>query len=401
MKSEPPAGWRPATLGELVTLQRGFDLPSADRRDGDVPVVSSAGISGSHDEARVESPVVVVGRYGTLGQVFVLERPCWPLNTTLWSKDLHGNDYRYVAAVLSNIDYDSLQDKTSVPGVNRNHLHALPLAIPPLPEQRRVAWLLSTLDEKIAAARAAAQTAHALVEAQYGLLVAKADGLVERSVADLADRLHKSVEPKTSADTLFEHFSIPAYDATGLPDVCLGASMLSAKNDITGSRCVLFSKLNPQQKRIWWIEPHDGMTRVASPEFVALTEKVPGGLSLVWAALGADEQVRGRLIGRATGTTGSRQRVKHSDVLAVKLLAPNDARLVEWGRSAEALLRFADRSMQEVGTISALRLVLLPKLVTGEIRVPDTTDIREAVGAMTTELSENGSVPETVTTAAA
>jgi hypothetical protein len=52
-----------------VTLQRGFDLPTSARRAGSVPVVSSSGITGSHDEAKVQAPGVVIGRYGTLGEV--------------------------------------------------------------------------------------------------------------------------------------------------------------------------------------------------------------------------------------------------------------------------------------------------------------------------------------------
>ncbi len=77
-----PDGWRSCTLGDVIELKRGYDLPNAERRPGSVPIVSSSGISGLHDEAKVRGPGVVTGRYGTIGQVFFVEEDFWPLNTT-------------------------------------------------------------------------------------------------------------------------------------------------------------------------------------------------------------------------------------------------------------------------------------------------------------------------------
>lgn len=141
--------WEPLSVGEFATFQRGFDLPNQSRIDGDIPIVSSAGVSGFHNEARVNRAGLVTGRYGSIGDLFYVDRPHWPLNTSLWVKDFHGNDIIFAYYLLSRIDFKSLSDKTGVPGVNRNDIHQLPIAKPKIPEQQKIAAFLGAMDEKI------------------------------------------------------------------------------------------------------------------------------------------------------------------------------------------------------------------------------------------------------------
>lgn len=141
------SGWRNGKLGDVLTLQRGFDLPASARREGCVPVVSSSGVTGFHDEAKVQGPGVVIGRYGTLGEVHFVSEDFWPLNTSLYVKDFKGNDRRYCAYLLRTIAMTSTA--AAVPGVNRNILHQLPVRYPDLPTQRRIASILGAYDDLI------------------------------------------------------------------------------------------------------------------------------------------------------------------------------------------------------------------------------------------------------------
>jgi type I restriction enzyme S subunit len=143
--------WRGLTLGEVITLKRGYDLSTANRSEnGTIPVVSSSGVTGFHNEAKVQPPGVVTGRYGTIGEVFFLAEPFWPLNTTLYVKDFKGNDPSFIYYLLQDINFERYSDKTSVPGVNRNDLHRIQVNLPPLPEQRKIADILISWDEAIA-----------------------------------------------------------------------------------------------------------------------------------------------------------------------------------------------------------------------------------------------------------
>jgi type I restriction enzyme S subunit len=159
--------WRATELGNVITLQRGFDLPADERKPGSVPIVSSSGIFGRHSEARVKAPGVVTGRYGTIGQVFFVEKDFWPLNTTLFVKDFKGNDPLFVSYLLRTIDFASCSDKSSVPGVNRNHLHGLKVLVPGVAEQKAIAKILGALDDKIELNRRMNETLEAMARAIF------------------------------------------------------------------------------------------------------------------------------------------------------------------------------------------------------------------------------------------
>lgn len=144
-----PNGWEEKRLGKVAEFQRGFDLPSAKRLDGNIPIISSSGVSGFHNESKVKAPGIVTGRYGTIGNVFLINEDFWPLNTSLWVKDFHQNEIKFIYYLLQSFDFKKFSDKTGVPGVNRNDLHAVKVKVPPLPEQQKIAKILTTWDKAI------------------------------------------------------------------------------------------------------------------------------------------------------------------------------------------------------------------------------------------------------------
>ncbi|ELB2848798.1 TPA: restriction endonuclease subunit S [Vibrio alginolyticus] len=136
-------------LGEIATLQRGFDLPHQDRQEGQIPIISSGGRSGFHSVHKVNPPGVVTGRYGSIGEFFYIEEKFWPLNTTLWVKNFHGNCEKYVYYLLSSLNFDKFSAKTGVPGVNRNDLHKIKVPFLPIQKQKSVVQTLECWDNAI------------------------------------------------------------------------------------------------------------------------------------------------------------------------------------------------------------------------------------------------------------
>lgn len=142
--------WETVHLGDFLTLKRGYDLPSSQRESGDIPVVSSSGVTGYHNVSKVEGPGVVTGRYGTLGEVFFIHEDFWPLNTALYVQDFKGNDPRFSAYFLKTILIGTSSDKAAVPGVNRNDLHARKVTVTrDLAQQKAIAAILSAYDDLI------------------------------------------------------------------------------------------------------------------------------------------------------------------------------------------------------------------------------------------------------------
>ncbi|QLL89741.1 restriction endonuclease subunit S [Aeromonas caviae] len=140
----------PKRLGDLITLKRGYDLPEKDRIAGPYPVISSAGVSGYHNEYKVEGKGVVTGRYGTLGEMYFVEGKYWPHNTALYVQNFKGNDPKYIYYLLSCLGRIRTSDKSAVPGVNRNELHEM--VIPAIEDKKlqvAIRKVLEAVDKKI------------------------------------------------------------------------------------------------------------------------------------------------------------------------------------------------------------------------------------------------------------
>ena len=137
-------------LGDFVKLQRGHDLPAQSRKPGPIPIMGSFGITGYHNVACADGPGVTIGRSGaSFGVVSYSSEPFWPLNTALYVVDFHGNDERFAYYFLKQFDFTRYNSGSAQPSLNRNFIHPIPVRVPPLEEQCRIAHILGTLDDTI------------------------------------------------------------------------------------------------------------------------------------------------------------------------------------------------------------------------------------------------------------
>jgi len=147
---EVPSEWEIKDFITVATLQRGYDLPANKRIGGIYPLASSNGITDSHNEFKVEGPGVFTGRSGTLGNIFYIEKNYWPLNTTLYVKDFHGNNGKFIYYFLQMMNLREMGTGTGVPTLNRNIVHSKKIAVPKfIDEQKQIADILSGVDDQI------------------------------------------------------------------------------------------------------------------------------------------------------------------------------------------------------------------------------------------------------------
>jgi type I restriction enzyme, S subunit len=141
---EVPAHWKLLPLKHAITFQRGHDLPADKRTEGDIPLVSSSGISSCHNVAAAKGPGIVTGRYGTIGKFHFIEDDYWPLNTTLYSIRTYENNLHFLRYMLCNLTALFLlnSQKSAVPGIDRNDLHPVLVALPSVDEQDRIVEVL-------------------------------------------------------------------------------------------------------------------------------------------------------------------------------------------------------------------------------------------------------------------
>lgn len=137
-------------LGDVCQLHRGYDLPNQNRIDGPYPVISSSGISGMHHDYKCDGENVITGRYGTIGEVYYYNGKCWPLNTALFVSNFFDNYPKYIYYFLKCTLKVDGKDKSTVPGVDRNVLHALKVSyFSDKDYQIEIASVLSCIDAKI------------------------------------------------------------------------------------------------------------------------------------------------------------------------------------------------------------------------------------------------------------
>ena len=140
---------RPTTeFINVVKLQRGFDLPVQDRQqDGEIPVYGSNGPLDRHNVAKVIGGGVITGRSGTIGNVYYTNNDYWPLNTTLFSVDMHGNNVIFIAFLLKMYDLSRFTEGTGVPTLNRNKFHNKQIINVPIEEQEQFAGFVAQINK--------------------------------------------------------------------------------------------------------------------------------------------------------------------------------------------------------------------------------------------------------------
>jgi type I restriction enzyme S subunit len=141
--------WEDCKLGDIVNLKRGYDLPKRLRKEGNVPIISSAGISGYHSEKKYDGEGVITGRYGTLGEVYYINGKYWPLNTTLYAQDFKNNYPKFIYYLLKELNLEQYNGAAAVPGLDRKVLHLIKCSIPLIQTQKRIADILSAYDNLI------------------------------------------------------------------------------------------------------------------------------------------------------------------------------------------------------------------------------------------------------------
>jgi type I restriction enzyme S subunit len=188
--------WRETTVGEFVRLQRGHDLPESARHPGIVPVMGSAGQSGFHDTAIARGPGVVIGRsgVGSMGVVSYCATDYWPHNTVLYVTDFLGNDERFTRYLLEHLDLRRFDSGSAQASLNRNYIYPIRIRVPDTREQHVLGQILGTLDDKIELNHRMSETLEAMARAlfkswfvDFDPVRAKAEGRDPGLPAHLAD----------------------------------------------------------------------------------------------------------------------------------------------------------------------------------------------------------------------
>ena len=179
-----PDGWEEKTLGDFCPFSYGKNLPKKTRDDsGYIPVFGSNGIVGVHSKPYVNQPGIIIGRKGTVGAVTFSPNPFWPIDTTFYVTEEAHRDLRYTYYLLKSIGLEHMNADSAVPGLNRSAAHARRVQIPPLTEQKAIAHILGSLDDKIELNRRMNETLEAMAQALFKSWFVDFDPVIDNALA--------------------------------------------------------------------------------------------------------------------------------------------------------------------------------------------------------------------------
>jgi len=341
-----------------------------------------------------------------IAETGILEFPaCFPDSVIGFVADPAKCDAHFIEYVFRRLRRQIQREATGSvqDNINLATLDRLALSLPPLQEQRAIAYVLGTLDDKIQLNQRTNETLEAMARAifkswfvDFDPVRAKAEGRkplgMEAATAtlfpdsfqdsplgkipkgwrvgrasELTELSRDTINPLESPREAFDHYSIPAFDDGRWPKEETGAEIRSNKY-LVPPNAVLLSKLNPRIRRVWLPTVHDDRRSIASTEFLVTLPTRDTSREYIYALFSSQPFLE-VFTGLVTGTSGSHQRVQPKSLLDIEVVLPPAACRASFGRIAGPLFDGVSRNVAEVRTLAAIRDALLPKLISGEIRV--------------------------------
>jgi type I restriction enzyme S subunit len=205
----------------------------------------------------------------------------------------------------------------------------------------------------------------------------KPEGWKLETLSSVAHLVRTTVNPSLHPSEIFDHYSIPAYDSGKYPIREVGAGILSNKTVIPDG-AVLLSKLNPEIPRIWLVDTEPSTRSIGSTEFLVLLPNLDWMRPFLYCSL-TDQGFGTRLQAMVTGTSKSHQRVSPDSVMAIPIVIATQSVFRSFSNVISSLVKKMTENRRESRTLAQTRDLLLPKLMSGEIRIKDAEKVVETV----------------------
>lgn len=363
--SSPATGWREVALRELVEFQRGHDLTVAKIAQGIYPVAGSNGVIGFHDQFTTIGPGLTLGRSGnSIGVSHFYTENFWAHNTTLYSKCFGDAWPRYVFYLLRTLDFSGFDSGSAVPSLNRNHIHGHIVNAPDSEEQKAIAAVLTSLDDKIDLLQRQNQTLEVMAETLFRqwFLETSGDEWEERPLSSIATFLNGLACQKYP--TIKEADKLPVLKirelSGGITDSCDWATSSVKPEFIVEAGDVIFAWSASLMVKVW-----DGERCVLNQHLFKVTsDEFPKWFYLRWCKHHLAEFIA---ISASHATTMGH--IKRGDLDAAKVLVPPPDVLDTMTQQMAPLLDKQIEIARQRRTLEVLRDTLLPKLMSGEVRV--------------------------------
>ena len=393
-----PNGWIETTLGEVIKIVGGGTPKTRidEYWNGSIPWLSvvdfnndnrwvykaeksitELGLSKSSTKLLNVGDIIISAR-GTVGAMAQLKKQMAFNQSCYGIREIEN---------ISNIDYLFYLAKYSLKQINRNTYGAvfdtittktfdvISINLPPIEEQKAIANILTAFDDKIELLQAQNKTlettAQTIFKEWFGKYQIDDDlpeGWRVGKLGNLVDHLKDSIKPFNHQEEEFTHYSLPAYDAGLVPIKEKGEYIKSNKYAVK-DKTFLVSKLNPFTPRIWTIFKTKD-SHICSTEFQVLKPKREVCFTFLHCFLNSNYYTK-EISKNIQGTSSSHQRVKPEDIFNLKLIIPADQKIYAFEESIRPLIQKKETNHQQIQSLKQTRDTLLPKLMSGQLRVND------------------------------
>ena len=363
------SGRRECKLGDILHFGNGKTRP---KHDGDIPVYGGNGVLGYANQSNYEGETIVIGRVGAYcGAVYYENRPIWVSDNALSAFPKSGYDTKYLYYFLKNMDLNSHAGGSSHPLVTQTLLNSLDVDVCIEPsEQNAIAAVLSSLDDKIDLLHRQNQTLEAMAQTlfrQWFIEEAREDWETKK-IKDLVEiqsgfafksstfsdvGKYKLITIKAVQDGYLDITNADEIDfiADKVPSYCI-----LVKNDIllslTGNvgRCCLVDRTNLLlNQRVAKLKPIEDSN---------------------WAftyILFRQTAMKQNLEDLSKGS--AQANLSPIETGLIEIVVPKDDFFIKFSAEVTPLMLKVMSNKIQIQTLTQLRDTLLPKLMSGEIRV--------------------------------
>jgi type I restriction enzyme, S subunit len=159
--------WASCRWGDLATLEYGKSLRDYSDAIGPYVVYGTNGPIGKHSEPLCNHAGVIIGRKGAYRGVHYSDKPFFVIDTAFYLEPKVDIDPKWAYYQILTYDINAMDSGSAIPSTSRGDFYGLPVKVPPLPEQRAIAHILGTLDDKIELNRRMNETLEALARAIF------------------------------------------------------------------------------------------------------------------------------------------------------------------------------------------------------------------------------------------
>jgi len=287
------------------------------------------------------------------------------------------NDYLmyYLISRKGQHELQSRASGSTVQGIKRTEFEKVNILLPEYKEQKAIAKILTTFDDKIELLQAQNKTLESIAQIIFKEWFGKyqiGDDLPEGwrvgKLGELALHIKDSVKPFKFPKEIFVHYSLPAYD-DGLVPISEMGELIKSNKYLVKSKTILVSKLNPFTPRIWTVYNAE-KNHICSTEFQVLSPKKEFYFTFLHSFLNSRFYTK-EISKNIQGTSSSHQRIRPENIFNLTFVIPDDKAIIDYEKSIGFVILKKEINHNQIQSLKQTRDTLLPKLMSGEIRVND------------------------------